>query len=567
VRYPSFQGKLNMSMNVPRQTIGFHAQRLVAVACWFAVAAVSLAAEPPAAKPAASGPAEKRIERLIAELGDKDYNVRQRAQDELARLGFHAFDALNAASNHPDFEIASRARYLLRLIRSQWTTDQDPPQARKLLEGYELLPPEERAVRITRLVLLPDGGGIAVVCRLIRFERSNLLANHAALEILRHEPLHRGGWIRLAKTLRENLAGSQRRPAQWLLTYVALRDNPGTAVQAWSKLAKEEELAMRAHAEQTVRGAAVMLAYLLAEAQVRLGDRAAADQTVEHARRLGGGGESFQLNVRLQTASALRRRGWIAWAEAEYRRAAEIGSVAYKVAALVYLSEMLHDQGRSLQAGEARSEADKALRQMPALAREQTKESLLLSRLDPADITARMNYFFACHWEQQGDPAKQRQYLEEAIKANPFEVDTLISLGRLPNQSEAERKKTRQRIARAAEMLRREIDEDPDEANAYNQAAWLIGNTQGDLDEALRFAKKAVELDPDNGAYLDTLAHVYFAKGDLDNAVRYQGRAAEVEPHTGQIVSELKVFRAAAEKGKEKGKKSEKPSSLPDRKG
>jgi len=529
------------------------------------VAAVCLAAEPsaPAEKPAGAGAAGKRIEQLIAELGDKDYSVRQRAQDELAKLGFQAFDALNAASNHPDFEIASRARYLLRLIRTQWTTDKDPPEARKLLQGYELLPQEERAARITRLVLLPDGGGIAVVCRLIRFEKSGLLANHAALEILRHEPLDRAGWTRLAKTLRENLAGSQRRAAQWLLTYVGLRDNPKTAVEAWSKLVKEEEQTLRAHPEQTVRGAAILLAYLLAEAQVRLGDRAAADRTVEQARQLGGTGEQFQLNVRLQTASTLRRRGWISWAEAEYRRAAEIGSVVYKVAAWVYLSEMLHDQGRSLQAAEARNEAVKALDQMPAPAREQTKEALALSHLDPADVAARMNYFFACHWEQQGDPAKQRQYLEKAIQASPFEVDTLIALGRLPNQSEAERKKTRQRIGKAVDMLRREIDADPDEANAYNQAAWLMGNTQGDLDEALRLAKKAVDLDPDNGAYLDTLAHVYFAKRDLDNAVRYQSRAAEVEPHSGQIVSELKVFRAAAEKGK----KSEKPSSLPNRKG
>jgi tetratricopeptide (TPR) repeat protein len=556
-----------MVMNAPRQTIGSGTLRMVATVCWLGMAAVGLAAEPsaPAEKPAASAPAEKRIDQLIAELGNKDFNVRQRAQDELAKRGFQAFDALNAASNHPDFEIASRARYLLRLIRSQWTTDKDSPRARKLLEGYELLPAEERAVRITRLVFLPDGGGIAVVCRLICFEKSGLLANHAALEILRHEPLDRAGWTRLTKTLRENLAGSQRRPAQWLLTYIVLRDTPGTAVETWSKLVKEEEETLRAHPEQTARGAAIMLTYLLAEARARLGDQAAADRTVEHARRLGGGGDQFQLNVRLQTASALRRRGLIPWAEAEYRRAAEFGSVVYKVAALVYLSEMLHDQGRSLQAAEARNEASKTLRQMPSPAREQSREALVESRLDPADVTARMNYFYACHWEQQGDRTKQRQYLEEAIKSNPFEVDTLIALGRLPNLSEADQKKIRQRIDKAAEMLRRDIDEEPDEANAYNQAAWLIGNTRGNLDEALRFGKKAVELDPDNGAYLDTLAHVYFAKGDLDNAVRYQSRAAEVEPHSGQIVSELKAFRAAAEK--EKGKKNEKPSSLPDRKG
>ena len=50
------------------------------------------------AKPAAEArtkPASaQQIDKLIRQLGDKDYYVRQRAQDELARLGFEAFDAL-----------------------------------------------------------------------------------------------------------------------------------------------------------------------------------------------------------------------------------------------------------------------------------------------------------------------------------------------------------------------------------------------------------------------------------------------------------------------------------------
>ena len=183
--------------------------------------------------------------------------------------------------------------------------------------------------------------------------------------------------------------------------------------------------------------------------------------------------------------------------------------------------------------------------------------------MEAADIPARMNYFLACHWEQKGDRAKQRQYLKEAIRANSFEVDTLIALARLPDQTQAERDKTRVLVDKAVEMLRRDLADSPEEANAYNQVAWLMGNTRGDLDEALRLAKKATELSPDNGAYLDTLAHVCFAKGDLQSALRYQTRAAEVEPHSGQIVSELKVFRAAAEERK----KNEKPSSPPDRKG
>ena len=65
---------------------------LIVVASILLSPGLVLAAEPPAAKP--SSP--ERIEELIRKLGDKDYFARQQAQEELGRLGFEAFEALNA---------------------------------------------------------------------------------------------------------------------------------------------------------------------------------------------------------------------------------------------------------------------------------------------------------------------------------------------------------------------------------------------------------------------------------------------------------------------------------------
>ncbi len=262
---------------------------------------------------------------------------------------------------------------------------------------------------------------------------------------------------------------------------------------------------------------------------------------------MAGTDETALVRARLQVALALRRRGLHAWAEAEYRHVAEKGAILDRVVSLVYLSEMLHDRGESLRAAEARRAGFQVIQNLAPGAREQAKESLLSYGIDAADIAARMHYFEACHWQQQGDRAKQRQCLNEAILANSAEIDTLIALAKLPDQTDAEREKTRRLIDKAVLMLRRDIEEDPDDATAYNQAAWLMGNTQKNLDEALRLANKANELSPNNGAYLDTLAHVYFAKGDLENAIRFQERAVEVEPHSVQIANALKAFRTAAE--------------------
>ena len=170
-----------------------------------------------------------------------------------------------------------------------------------------------------------------------------------------------------------------------------------------------------------------------------------------------------------------------------------------------------------------------------------------------------MNYFFACHWEAKGDKAKRREYLDKALKADPTDVDVLIACYRLPEQPPEYHAKIVELIKKEAATIRQEISEAAGQeqtgeesvvALAYNQFAWLIGNTQGDFDEALKYSRKSVELLPNEGGFYDTLARVYFAKGELDNAVKQQTRAAELEPHSGLIRRQLEFFRKQREEKK-----------------
>ena len=73
----------------------------------------------------------QRTAALISQLGDPQYAVRQQAQEELAKLGPEAFDALMAAEDNDDLEIAARARYLVHLIRIDWIHDTDSPLVEK----------------------------------------------------------------------------------------------------------------------------------------------------------------------------------------------------------------------------------------------------------------------------------------------------------------------------------------------------------------------------------------------------------------------------------------------------
>lgn len=65
----------------------------------------------------------------------------------------------------------------------------------------------------------------------------------------------------------------------------------------------------------------------------------------------------------------------------------------------------------------------------------------------------------------------------------------------------------------------------PQSHNAHNTAAWLASRAVRHLDEAHTHAQKAVALRPNQGAYLDTMAEVWFAKGKREKALAWSEKA------------------------------------------
>lgn len=78
----------------------------------------------------------------------------------------------------------------------------------------------------------------------------------------------------------------------------------------------------------------------------------------------------------------------------------------------------------------------------------------------------------------------------------------------------------------AEEHYRKVVEGNPTNAQALNNLAYLLAEHDQQLDEALKYAQKAVELAPDHPAYCDTLGWVLYRKGLYSEAVRYLERAA-----------------------------------------
>lgn len=581
---------------------------LLSIALSVAVVSSAAAADAPdAAAPDQSEPAApQRIDELIRRLGDKDYYVRQQAQEELGRLGFQAFDALSAAAESDDLEIASRARYLLRLMRVEWTAAGDPPEVKQCLQDYESQNAAGREMRMALLARLPEGRGIPALCRLVRFEKSSALSKSAAAAFLsraKTDPPR----PETVEAIRKALNKCNRPGAVWLLAWTRLGEAPGPAMAEWSKFIADEHVLLQRTPNESSPEIVSGLVRFQVEWLRKLGK---GDEAGEAIRRLvsleRGNPQSlaelldwlieqkawqavddlarrfpprFAVDPPLlyALAQAYAEQGKKDQAEATAARAMALkpGNQPEQLLAHLQTAEILQARGlfpwarREYEHVIGQSGAEQIdfmsiaatyLAEMlhdqgedldAALALQKLLDIVDAGKADPAkldlenlrELRSRAHYLHACHWESKGDAAKQREALDKAIETNPEDVDALIACHKLAGQTPEYRAKIAALIEKLADKLRDAIADDTESAVYCNQFAWLAGNTGSNLDEALKCSLKSLELEPDTGGYYDTLAHVYFAKGDYENAVKSQTRAAELEPHSGVIRKKLELFR------------------------
>ncbi|HEX8899329.1 MAG TPA: tetratricopeptide repeat protein [Chthoniobacterales bacterium] len=81
---------------------------------------------------------------------------------------------------------------------------------------------------------------------------------------------------------------------------------------------------------------------------------------------------------------------------------------------------------------------------------------------------------------------------------------------------------------KAADLFRKSISLDPaNSAEACNYVAFMWAEHNMHLDEAEEMVGRALQFDPDNGAYLDTLGWIHYRKGKFDDALNELLRAAQ----------------------------------------
>ena len=97
----------------------------------------------------------------------------------------------------------------------------------------------------------------------------------------------------------------------------------------------------------------------------------------------------------------------------------------------------------------------------------------------------------------------------------------------------------RKDLDEAEEWLEQILDEFPGDTGALNDLGFLYADRGKRLERSLEMVTKAVEVEPENEAYLDSLGWVLFRLGDYVRAVGYLEKASDRENPDGVILDHL----------------------------
>lgn len=303
-----------------------------------------------------------------------------------------------------------------------------------------------------------------------------------------------------------------------------------------------------------------LLVYRLAEAKRKSGDEAGAEETVKFALAINPNQPKFHRDV----ARRLRyERQVFDWAEAEFRLAISTAGELHDVELVTreLLADMLSDLQREPAAAEV-LEPSIALGEKDPAALAAAYDLLLRPPPSPAELRAKIDHWLGIHFGREGDIDKQKELLQKALAVNAEDIDIVIALHRIADDSKAWREMVDKLLANHVARIEAEMKElervmatnqDRDVrglvteqfAQKNNEYAWLISNTVGDYQKAVACSRKSLELIPDSWPYQDTLGRCYFAAGDYENAVHYQKLAVAQAPYLQQMKRQLKQFEEA----------------------
>ncbi len=162
----------------------------------------------------------------------------------------------------------------------------------------------------------------------------------------------------------------------------------------------------------------------------------------------------------------------------------------------------------------------------------------------------RLNLFYGLALNRVGRNADAVKPLEKAVALKPTDMDALSTLALVYEALN--------RFDDAYRVYETALKVDGKNSLILNNYAYSLSERGMNLEKALKMAQLAIQLDPNNSAFLDTIGWVYFKLGDYKKAASFiskalslrnqsDGSPATLEEHLGDIYEKLGDMKRAVE--------------------
>jgi tetratricopeptide (TPR) repeat protein len=200
------------------------------------------------------------------------------------------------------------------------------------------------------------------------------------------------------------------------------------------------------------------------------------------------------------------------------------------------------DLPKALQAGRealAKYPSDPAIRASQALLladNDQTDEAVKILRAQPSKSGAdRESYLNMAQVYERGKRYKEAEEAARAAELLPGQPREKVVVWALLG-SIYERQKL---YDRAEQEFKKALAADPKNAYVLNYYGYMLGDLGQRLDEAESLVQRALQEEPFNGGYLDSLGWIYYKQNKLSDAEAMLRKALERESHDATIHSHL----------------------------
>ncbi len=546
--------------------------------------------------------ADPTVAQRLRQLGDPDPRVRENAFHDLRRAGFGARNQVFEATFSDNPQIRAAAAEVLMLL--PWIAANESSQLRQLLVDYGSKPTKARLDIGTVLAAERKPQSLRVALRIITEDQSpevawevaealdprlipqagelieNLDLTFARAPILTvaakyYLPRDRDKAIAmLRRAIEVDPPGQvfERDPLEWAFDRLVLDCVMRNQLDEAAALRRAQDDRTRFSGEANARAIFHLFAlharfgpltglendlrdhsHRLADPAIlyalsRVYDRCGMPLAARALANAATARPAHNLDERQQLARLLELYDWFDFVERELMLRRELqqamGDNLQVVNSNLTLSAVLERAGNYTRAADT---LDEAIRVLLEQGRTATRTNLIgETELLSADELKALSQFYRFKAASRANDADaQLRHAEAILKLD--QVNDSIAVEIVPFLESLNRNEDADVLFRRTQAhLLKMLEKHPEHAGLKNELSWLLARTGRNVEEAYRLAKSAVDSEPDNPSFIDTLAEAAFRVGRVDDAISLSKRSIELRPNYAFFHQQLARFQQAA---------------------